>query len=70
MPKQSRPVANGFAPVDFHGLQKRLLDTVPRVCMIADEAVDRALHDSHVLAYNGFPIGHAQVLVNNRGSTG
>jgi hypothetical protein len=38
--------------------------------MISDEAVGRVLHDSHVLAYNRFPIGHAQVLVNNRGSTG
>lgn len=56
-------MTNRLAAVDLHRFQECILDAIPGVCMISDEAVDRALDHSHVLAYHRFPIGHAQVLV-------
>ncbi len=70
VPKQRRPITNGLAPLDPDRLQKRFLDAVPCVGMIADEPIDRAPHDFHVLAYDRFPIRHSWVPVKNRGSRG
>jgi hypothetical protein len=68
MPKQCRPITDEFSPVHLHRFQEGVLDAIPCVSVISYEAVSRALHDAYVLAYYRFPIGHAQVLVNIRGS--
>jgi hypothetical protein len=68
MPKQCRPITDEFSPVHLHCFQEGVLDAIPCVSMISDEAVYRALHNARVLAYYRFPIGHAQVLVSVCGS--
>ena len=69
MPKQSGPVANNFAPVDLDRLQERLLDAVPGICVIAHQPVNGTSYDTHMLAYNRFPIRHLRALVKNGSST-
>jgi hypothetical protein len=60
--QQRRPIVNGLSPIDPDSFQKSLLDAVPGVGLIADEAVDRALHGADVLAHYRFPIGHCSAF--------
>ncbi len=67
MPKQPRPLANGFTPVDFHRLQESLLDAIPRIGAIADQSLSDAPHNGRMLTHDRFPVCHRQAPVFGRG---